>query len=317
MAIRSWSLSTGGRAPGGGGHRAEDVRADRPACAGLRMGVGPDGRGRSEKPLELGDLRLLPLAIAAWAGGWIGTWGSIVAVGVAVGTGVTLAGAAAVRRAGLLTATGLVIIMTTLIASVHAYRLSAGPVGQLAAAEAVVAAEVVTSRDPHTHAAAGVRPEFLTVVGTLVRVSGRAGEWRTRLPILITVSGRESQRWRSAPVGTRWRVHGRLQPAKPRSGLAAVLRISSPAGGTKIAAPGPWLRAVERVRQGLRDAVGNRSEEPRALVPALVLGDTSAMTPDLKADFVTAGLTHLTAVSGANLTLLLAFALAMARWTGV
>src|SRR5215207_4457077 len=278
------------------------------------MGDGPRGGAGREQSLELGDLRLLPLALTAWAGGWIGTWDSIIAVGTAVGTGITLAAAAAVRRSGRLAAIGLVIIMTTLIASVHAYRLSAGPVGQLAAAEAVVAAEVVTSRDPHLHAAAGVRPEFLTVAATLVKVSGRGGEWRMRLPILITVSGRESQRWRSAPVGTRWRVHGRLQPAKPRSGLAAVLRISSSAGGTKIAAPKPGLRAVERVRQGLRDAVENRSEEPRALVPALVLGDTSAMTPELQADFATAGITHLTAVSGANLTLLLDFALAMARW---
>jgi competence protein ComEC len=281
------------------------------------MGARPCGRGGCEQPLELGDLRLLPLALAAWAGGWIGTWGSIIAISTAVGAGITLAATAAVRRSGLLTATFLVIIVTTLIGSVHAYRLSAGPVGQLAAAEAVVAAEVVTSRDPYIHEAAGVRPEFLTVVATLVKLSGRAGEWRTRLPILVTVSGRESQRWRSAPVGTRWLAHGRLQPAKPRSGLAAVLRISSSAGGTKMAAPEPGLRAVERVRQGLRDAVRNRSEETRALVPALVLGDTSAMTPELKADFASAGLTHLTAVSGANLTLLLAFVIAMARWTGI
>jgi ComEC/Rec2-related protein len=34
-------------------------------------------------------------------------------------------------------------------------------------------------------------------------------------------------------------------------------------------------------------------------------------------DFVSTGLTHLTAVSGANLTLLLAFLLTMARWAGV
>ena len=281
------------------------------------MGDGPRDLGGREHAFELGDLRLLPLALAAWAGGWTGTWGSNIAVGTAVATGITLAAAAAVRRSGRLAATGLVIIVTMLIASVHAYRLTAGPVGRLVAEEAVVAADVVTNRDPHFRARAGVRPEFLTVAATLVRVSGRGGEWGTRLPILIVVSGRESQRWRSAPVGTRWRVNGRLQPAKPRSGLAAVLRLSGYAGGTKIAAPGPGLRAVERVRQGLRDAVGNRSEEPRALVPALVLGDTSAMTPELQADFATAGLTHLTAVSGANLTLLLAFLLTMARWTGV
>ncbi|MFP5283485.1 MAG: ComEC/Rec2 family competence protein, partial [Actinomycetes bacterium] len=53
------------------------------------------------------------------------------------------------------------------------------------------------------------------------------------------------------------------------------------------------------------------------LVPALVLGDTESITEDLSADFGTTGLTHLTAVSGANLTLLLAFLLLAARWVGV
>jgi competence protein ComEC len=52
-------------------------------------------------------------------------------------------------------------------------------------------------------------------------------------------------------------------------------------------------------------------------VPALVLGDTSALRPELTEDFVSTGLTHLTAVSGANLTLLLAFLLTVARWVGV
>ena len=52
-------------------------------------------------------------------------------------------------------------------------------------------------------------------------------------------------------------------------------------------------------------------------MPALVLGDTSAMTDDLQQSFQATGLTHLTAVSGANLTLLLAFLLFAAKWLGV
>ena len=48
-----------------------------------------------------------------------------------------------------------------------------------------------------------------------------------------------------------------------------------------------------------------------------MLGDTSRLTPELTEDFQSTGLTHLTAVSGANLTLLLAFVLTMARWAGV
>jgi hypothetical protein len=53
------------------------------------------------------------------------------------------------------------------------------------------------------------------------------------------------------------------------------------------------------------------------LVPALVLGDTSGLDPEMTRDFQTTGLTHLTAVSGANLTLLLGFLLTTARWIRV
>ncbi|CAN5888398.1 ComEC/Rec2 family competence protein [soil metagenome] len=42
---------------------------------------------------------------------------------------------------------------------------------------------------------------------------------------------------------------------------------------------------------------------PAAMLPALVLGDTSALTPAVIEEFRTAGLTHLTAVSGANVTI--------------
>ena len=64
---------------------------------------------------------------------------------------------------------------------------------------------------------------------------------------------------------------------------------------------------MEQVRAGLRASVAHVSHEPRALVPALVVGDTSAMPAGLVERFRVTGLTHLTAVSGANLTLLLAF----------
>ena len=52
-------------------------------------------------------------------------------------------------------------------------------------------------------------------------------------------------------------------------------------------------------------------------MPALVDGDDAAMPDDWSLDFQTTGLTHLLAVSGSNLTLVLAFVLVVARWLGV
>ncbi|MFZ1411933.1 MAG: ComEC/Rec2 family competence protein, partial [Micropruina sp.] len=84
-----------------------------------------------------------------------------------------------------------------------------------------------------------------------------------------------------------------------------------------VAPPALAEVAVERVRQGLRDAVAGLEPDPRGLVPALVVGDTTAMPADLVEQFRTTGLTHLTAVSGANLTLLLASLSLGARWIGL
>jgi competence protein ComEC len=132
--------------------------------------------------------------------------------------------------------------------------------------------------------------------------------------MVVLVSGTSLAQWRSAPVGSRWSVDARLEPAEPGSGLAGELRVRR---SRLVAPPGPGLALVERVRVGLRAAVAGRSADVRGLVPALVLGDTSAVPPDLVDAFKVAGLTHLTAVSGANLTLLLAFLLFGARWLGV
>ncbi|MGU3499729.1 ComEC/Rec2 family competence protein [Mycobacterium sp. C31M] len=53
-----------------------------------------------------------------------------------------------------------------------------------------------------------------------------------------------------------------------------------------------------------------------AMLPALVLGDTSAVPPTTAADFKTSGLTHLTAVSGANVTIVCGAALLSAALVG-
>ena len=58
---------------------------------------------------------------------------------------------------------------------------------------------------------------------------------------------------------------------------------------------------------------GSRSP---GLLPGLVLGDTSALSDDLKDNFRTCGLTHLTAVSGANFAIIIGALLLVVRWLG-
>jgi competence protein ComEC len=105
-----------------------------------------------------------------------------------------------------------------------------------------------------------------------------------------------------------------LQPARTQD-LAGVLSTRGPPD--VIEPPGPLFRGAARVRRAIRSVVADHPVGPRALVPALVDGDDAGMPESLSDDFRTSGLTHLLAVSGTNLTLVVGSLLILARWVGV
>lgn len=267
----------------------------------------------------------MPLAVGGWVACWLGTAGrgwvtaAVVASTLVVGAALLAgrrkrAGAVGSRRAWLL-ATAATVAACALLGALQVYRLDSGPVAGLADEAAWADVRAVVRSDARHYPARGALPALVTVRVQVVEVRGRGRGWRLRAPVLVTVSGALGTSWTALPVGTTVSAAGRLQPAARGDDVAAVLQVRGPPGA--VSPPGPGLRLVERVRSGLRASVAHRRPEPRALVPALVLGDTSALTPELQERFRATGLTHLTAVSGANLTLLLAFLLLAARWLGV
>jgi competence protein ComEC len=265
---------------------------------------------------RLADLRMVPLAAAGWGAAWVGTWGAPGGIAVAAAC-VTLAlMVAALRRSAIVLTVALVMTMVVGVGVIDVYRLRHGPIALLASNEAVVSAHLEIRADPHRVADRGVTAPVAAVTkAATVRVEGRGHAWLVRAPVLVVISGPQVGQWFQIPVGTRVAVDGRLQAPDRGSDVAAVLRVRG--APLVVEPPSPGLRLVERVRAGLRRAVAGRPPEPRALVPALVLGDTSSFDADLAQDFQSTGLAHLTAVSGANLTLLLAFLLTVARWVGV
>ena len=68
-----------------------------------------------------------------------------------------------------------------------------------------------------------------------------------------------------------------------------------------------WASALGAIRQGLRDNSGEG--DAGALIPGMVLGDTSKQTPEFKEAMKRSGLTHLVAVSGANFAIVSSFVL--------
>lgn len=102
-------------------------------------------------------------------------------------------------------------------------------------------------------------------------------------------------------AGQSVRLRARVGPPTRRDLTVAVLTATgSPTVGSATAVQ----RGAHAVRSRLA-AVGRDvlPPAPAAVLPALVLGDTSTLPPMIVDEFRAAGLTHLTAVSGANVTI--------------
>jgi competence protein ComEC len=108
--------------------------------------------------------------------------------------------------------------------------------------------------------------------------------------------------WADLLPGTRVAVTARAVPGDRRP-VAALLLVADPPHGVD---PPPWWQgAAGEVRAGLRASVAAGPADAAGLLPSLVLGDTSRLPVLLAADLRAAGLSHLTVVSGANVTIVL------------
>ncbi|MCT7352385.1 ComEC/Rec2 family competence protein, partial [Streptomyces sp. 15-116A] len=116
--------------------------------------------------------------------------------------------------------------------------------------------------------------------------------------------------WLGLLPSVRVRVEARVVPASAGGGrVAAVLRVKGRGGPEVVGEPSWAQRLAGRLRAGLREATDGLSADARALLPGLVVGDTSRITPELDKAFRETDLTHTLAVSGANFTILLALLL--------
>lgn len=127
----------------------------------------------------------------------------------------------------------------------------------------------------------------------------------------LSRAGPGTSRWLGLLPTTRLRVTARSAPPRTSGDrIAAVLRVR---GGRKapelVAEPSGTQRLAGRLRSGLREATDGLPADARALLPGLVVGDTSRVTPELEEAFKETDLAHTLAVSGANFTIVLALLL--------
>jgi competence protein ComEC len=142
------------------------------------------------------------------------------------------------------------------------------------------------------------RPGHLLRV-TTIRIGARGQQSQENMPLLVI----GDRSWEAVRAGQTVHFLARLFPTA--RGDAAVAVARAVAAPTALPPTGIW-RATERIRSGLREACRDLPEEPGGLLPSLVIGDTSGVPDRLVQDLRTSGLSHLTAVSGTNVTIVLA-----------
>lgn len=115
------------------------------------------------------------------------------------------------------------------------------------------------------------------------------------------------------PIGARVRVQGLLGEGDPMRGFASLVAVDRM---EVIEPPGPLGAMANAVRGSLRSALAGAPPRAAALVEGLAVGDETAQPEDLAEQMRVAGLSHLTAVSGGNTSIVVGAMLLIATLLG-
>jgi competence protein ComEC len=269
---------------------------------------------RDQRP----DLRLALPAGIVWATAFA-TLAAQPPTAFMAGAALLVAGLILARRrfaAAPVVAAGLLLAAATAVSGgLRIQALAEGPVPGLAADRASVTAAISVTSDPERLPPRARGPtqliEMVVLRGRIESITAGGRATRVRSPVLVLAD----DKWLRLAPGSRVVASGRLDVPRGVEPLAAVLVAHD--APVVVSGPGRVGRVAERARAGLREAVSGLPAPERGLVPGLVVGDTSQLPVNVDDDFRAAGLTHLTAVSGANLAILLAMVLGAARWAGL
>lgn len=258
------------------------------------------------------DWRLVPLAAAAWGASWIATAGWRPDPGplLAMVVGLGLIALVALRLGRMWTCMVVVVFTVTgLTSGVQAWQRHGSSVAAFAEAGAAGTVRIRILAEPQQASGAVVAR------AQLVWVEARGRRVEAAVPVVVLASGRNGTALGASVPGAEYLARVRMGEPRPDDSAAAVLSLRELLD--MVRAPHPLTAGATAMRQGLREAVAHSPPRQAALVPSLVVGDTSGVNDEMRDQFQATGLTHLMAVSGANLTLMLGVVLAAVRAAGL
>ncbi|WP_370684134.1 ComEC/Rec2 family competence protein [Streptomyces sp. LcepLS] len=313
---RAWASTSGEESSRQASSVPSDKGADRPEGVDLRL-VLPALGAWGAAALVLG----LSARAGVWIAGVCGVFGGALLLGGRVGRRRGTGHGGAGRR-WVVAAVLVCVGAGAASAAVGRADIERGPVPGLVREGAVTEAVVEVTAEPRARPSAvrGGRelPGQLLWEGEVREVEVRGGRVvRVRTPVLVVVDGvmepgreKRAREWLRLLPTTRVRARFRWSSPWARGQrVAAVARVHGEAGAVVAGQPSRAQRLAGQLRDGLRGAVAPLHPDARALLPGLVVGDTSGLTPELERVFQATDLTHLLAVSGGNFAVLLALLL--------
>lgn len=264
--------------------------------------------------MKLHDWRLLPIAVGVWVGAVVGTSELAWCMLTAVATG-SVAGIVACRRYPWAALGCFALTLVAGLSGMMALQRAGSMLATLADQRAIVRAEIRIVSEPKPLPGKPPLPPSGTALVIVVSVDGRGMSTRQAMPAQLRGSGEQLDDLLALRVGATYVVQGRLRATDRGDAEVAVLVLRHVESMRHP--PGVIDRLAAGLRDGLRRSVASSPEAQRALVPSLVVGDTARISRAMSDDFKATGLTHLLAVSGANLALMLSVILALLRGIGV
>ena len=163
----------------------------------------------------------------------------------------------------------------------------------------------VVSTDAHALAPRVLGTQFAkqgySALVRVIEIKDGTHTYRLRSPARLISSEAD---FKEILPGQKIRVQVLVQPSK--EGRVAALLINKGSFAV-VSQPSRWATSLDRIRDGLRAASGGG--DSGALIPGMVLGDTSLQSATFKNEMRRSGLTHLVAVSGANFAIVSTFIL--------
>ncbi len=173
---------------------------------------------------------------------------------------------------------------------------------------ALIRVQVTT--DPHQSDprvfGSNLAPASYSFLGSALAVGQTKLEFRLRVP--IRVISQDSNMGLLLP-GQIFIARGNLELSNEARG-AALFLVRSEVVITST--PSRWARTLGSIRTHLRDL--SPKNDAGSLIPGMVLGDTSQQSSQFRIAMRRCGLTHLTAVSGANFAIISLFVLWCMQW---